>query len=200
MKQSPAATDRKTPEANAELAASVARARLRVDVAKQSVRLAKEELKRARKRFKDAKREVRRARKRASAARRAWKQARRTRPTRTGTPKAVVKTTVKTARKKTARAGTKAAPKRTKTKAVRRVVKAVVKAVAKRVARKSAIKRPTVKKHATARRVVAVAPRRPPPRSRKAPPRVPVQQAPAVTPVIEGVEADVTALPTATSS
>src|ERR1700678_2475977 len=80
MKQSPAATERKTPEANAELAASVARARLRVDVAKQSVRLAKEELKRARKRFKEAKREVRRARKRASAARRAWKQARRIPP------------------------------------------------------------------------------------------------------------------------
>src|ERR1700735_4168669 len=81
MKQSPAATERKPPEANTELAASVARARLRVDVAKQSVRLAKEELKRARKRIKDAKREVRRARKRAGAARKAWKQARRTRAT-----------------------------------------------------------------------------------------------------------------------
>ena len=80
MKQSPAATDRKTPDANAELAAAVARARLRVDVAKQSVRLAKEELKRARKRIKDAKREVRRARKRAGVARKAWKQARRTKP------------------------------------------------------------------------------------------------------------------------
>ena len=80
MKQSPAATECTPPEPNTELAATVARARLRVDVAKQSVRLAKEELKRARKRFKEAKREVRRARKRASAARKAWKQARRTRP------------------------------------------------------------------------------------------------------------------------
>ena len=72
MKQPPAASQRKSSEGNAELAVAVARARLRVDVAKQSVRLAKEDLKRARKRFKEAKREVRRARK-------AWKQARLTR-------------------------------------------------------------------------------------------------------------------------
>src|SRR6202044_1492065 len=88
MKQSPAATERKPPEANTALAASGARARLRVDVAKQSVRLAKEELKRARKRIKDAKREVRRARKRASAARKAWKQARRAKPVSAGGAKA----------------------------------------------------------------------------------------------------------------
>ena len=58
-----------------ELAAAAERARLRVDVAKQNVRLAKGGLKRARKRFKEAKREVRRARKRADAARKVWKQA-----------------------------------------------------------------------------------------------------------------------------
>jgi hypothetical protein len=60
-----------------ELAAAAGRANLRVDVAKQNVRLAKEELKRARKRHKEAKREAKRARKRAEAARKAWKQARR---------------------------------------------------------------------------------------------------------------------------
>src|SRR5580700_10419155 len=106
MKQSPATTERKTPEVNAELAASVARARLRVDVAKQSVRLAKEELKRARKRIKDAKREVRRARKRASAARKAWKQARRSKaPSATkvsAAPKKKKKTKTKTHRPKVA--------------------------------------------------------------------------------------------------
>ena len=50
------------------------RAHLRVDVAKQRMRLAKEELKRARKRFKEAKRMSRRARKEAAAARKAWKR------------------------------------------------------------------------------------------------------------------------------
>ncbi len=62
-----------------ELAAAAGRANLRVDVAKQNVRLAKEELKRARKRYKEAKREAKRARKRADSARKAWKQARRRR-------------------------------------------------------------------------------------------------------------------------
>ena len=53
------------------------RARLLADVAKQRVRIAKEELKRARKRLKEAKREARRARKHAAATRKAWKRARR---------------------------------------------------------------------------------------------------------------------------
>jgi hypothetical protein len=57
------------------LAAAFQRAHLRVDVAKQRMRLAKEELKRARKRFKEAKRMVKKARKEASAARKAWKRA-----------------------------------------------------------------------------------------------------------------------------
>jgi hypothetical protein len=60
-----------------ELVAAAARARLRVDVAKQNVRLAKEELKRARKRYKEAKREAKRARRRAAAARKALKRSRR---------------------------------------------------------------------------------------------------------------------------
>ena len=53
------------------------RARLQADVAKQRVRIAKEELKRARKRLKEAKREAKRARKLSAAARKAWKRVRR---------------------------------------------------------------------------------------------------------------------------
>ncbi len=60
-----------------ELAAAAARARLRVEVAKQNVRLAKEEMKRARKRYKEAKREAKRARRRAAAARKAFKRSQR---------------------------------------------------------------------------------------------------------------------------
>jgi hypothetical protein len=60
-----------------ELAAAATRARLRVDVAKQNVRLAKEDMKRARKRYKEAKREAKRARRRAEAARKALKRSRR---------------------------------------------------------------------------------------------------------------------------
>src|ERR1700722_16740560 len=99
MKQSPTAADRKPPDTNAELGAAVARARLRVDVAKQSVRLAKEELKRARKRIKDAKREVRRARKRANSARKAWKEARRSKPAPPRATKAGSATVTKKARR-----------------------------------------------------------------------------------------------------
>ncbi|MBS0364673.1 MAG: hypothetical protein JSR67_02470 [Proteobacteria bacterium] len=50
------------------------RARLLAEVARQRVRLAKDELKRARKRLKEAKREARRARKHAALARKAWKR------------------------------------------------------------------------------------------------------------------------------
>ena len=52
-------------------------AKLRADVARQQMRLAKDQLRRARKRFKDAKREARRARKLADVARRAWKRKKR---------------------------------------------------------------------------------------------------------------------------
>jgi hypothetical protein len=55
----------------------VERARLQAEVAKQRVRIAKEELKRARKRVKEAKREAKRARKLAASARKIWKRARR---------------------------------------------------------------------------------------------------------------------------
>lgn len=52
------------------------RARLLAEVARQRVRIAKEELKRARKRVKEAKREAKRARRQAAATRKAWKKAR----------------------------------------------------------------------------------------------------------------------------
>lgn len=66
------------PEAAAagEPAEPLERARLLAEVARQRVRIAKEELKRARKRVKEAKREAKRARKQADAARKAWKKAR----------------------------------------------------------------------------------------------------------------------------
>lgn len=50
---------------------------MQAEVAKQRVRIAKNELKRARKRLKEAKREAKRARKQAVLARKAWKKARR---------------------------------------------------------------------------------------------------------------------------
>src|ERR1700746_160604 len=53
------------------------RVRLQADVAKQRVRIAKDELKRARKRLKEAKREAKRARKHSAVARKAWKRVRR---------------------------------------------------------------------------------------------------------------------------
>lgn len=66
------------PDASAagEPAEPLERARLLAEVARQRVRIAKEELKRARKRVKEAKREAKRARKQADAARKAWKKAR----------------------------------------------------------------------------------------------------------------------------
>ena len=65
----------------------VERARLQAEVARQRVRIAKEELKRARKRVKEAKREAKRARKLAASARKIWKRVRRkARVKDTGTP------------------------------------------------------------------------------------------------------------------
>ncbi len=55
----------------------IERAQLQADVARQRVRLAKDELRRARKRLKEAKREAKRARKYAALARKDWKRARR---------------------------------------------------------------------------------------------------------------------------
>lgn len=52
-------------------------ARLQAEVAKQRVRIAKDELKRARKRLKEAKREAKNARRHASSTRKEWKRARR---------------------------------------------------------------------------------------------------------------------------
>lgn len=66
-----------SPEGQSESAEIIDRAQLQADVARQRVRLAKDELHRARKRLKEAKREARRARKYASLARKDWKRARR---------------------------------------------------------------------------------------------------------------------------
>ena len=71
---------KKTASENGPSAESPERVRLQADVAKQRVRIAKDELKRARKRLKEAKREAKRARKLAAAARKAWKRARRASP------------------------------------------------------------------------------------------------------------------------
>jgi hypothetical protein len=68
-------TPARTPAAG-ETAEPLERARLLAEVARQRVRIAKEELKRARKRVKEAKREAKRARKQAAVARKAWKKAR----------------------------------------------------------------------------------------------------------------------------
>ena len=65
------------PPANRNRLKIIDRAQLQADVARQRVRLAKDELHRARKRLKEAKREARRARKYASLARKDWKRARR---------------------------------------------------------------------------------------------------------------------------
>ncbi|HUN26828.1 MAG TPA: hypothetical protein VMU67_10995 [Steroidobacteraceae bacterium] len=77
VRSKPVGVEAQVPSEEQELAAGAARATLRVEVARQNVRLAKEEVKRARKRYKEAKREAKRARKRAQAARKAWKQVRR---------------------------------------------------------------------------------------------------------------------------
>src|SRR4051794_17850729 len=65
------------PAGQSKSAEVIDRAQLQADVARQRVRLAKDELRRARKRLKEAKREARRARKYASLARKDWKRARR---------------------------------------------------------------------------------------------------------------------------
>jgi len=68
---------KKTGSDHDSAAEPLGRVRLQADVAKQRVRIAKDELKRARKRLKEAKREAKRARKLAAASRKAWKRARR---------------------------------------------------------------------------------------------------------------------------
>src|SRR5690348_3443412 len=68
---------RGTEPAEGSQAEPIERARLQAEVARQRVRIAKEELKRARKRLKEAKREAKRARKLAASTRKVWKRARR---------------------------------------------------------------------------------------------------------------------------
>src|SRR5262245_31215444 len=98
MKQAIAQVAKNSEPASADALIVVAdQAQLRLEVAKQRMRLAKEELKRARKRFKEAKREVKRARKRVSATFKASKRARK-----------------RVAKEKTVAAAMKAAPQRVK--------------------------------------------------------------------------------------
>ena len=66
-----------SPTASSESAELIDRAQLQADVARQRLRLAKDELRRARKRLKEAKREAKRSRKYATLARKDWKRARR---------------------------------------------------------------------------------------------------------------------------
>lgn len=99
------------------------RIRLQADVAKQRVRIAKEELKRARKRLKEAKREARRARKHAAAARKAFKRARRDRKGRPSAPP--TKVAAKKARKTAARVQPARAKRATQTTPAKRPAKRV---------------------------------------------------------------------------
>lgn len=96
-----------TPERAAdEPAEPLERARLLAEVARQRVRIAKEELKRARKRVKEAKREAKRARKQAASTRKAWKKARkahRAQPTAEGSTGTARKRTMAVANSKAAK-------------------------------------------------------------------------------------------------
>jgi len=76
-----------------EPAEPLERARLLAEVARQRVRIAKEELKRARKRVKEAKREAKRARKQAAVTRKAWKKARKAHRAHPGPQRAAAKRT-----------------------------------------------------------------------------------------------------------
>ena len=105
------------------LGAAFQRAHLRVDVAKQRMRLAKEELKRARKRYKEAKRMAKRARKEAVAARKAWKRAE---------PKAVKQADRQIAPKKTVTTSSRKRKAKLKGAAKRKPVAAKRAAAAKR--------------------------------------------------------------------
>jgi hypothetical protein len=69
-------SSRGTEPAEGSQAEPFERDRLQAEVARQRVRIAKEELKRARKRLKEAKREAKRARKLAASTRKIWKRVR----------------------------------------------------------------------------------------------------------------------------
>ncbi len=110
-----------SPAGQSESAEIIDRAQLQVDVARQRVRLAKDELRRARKRLKEAKREARRTRKYASLARKDWKRARRQGEKEGSTetrPEVVV---ARATRKPKTRAG--AAPRSRRTAAPRKLAK-----------------------------------------------------------------------------
>ncbi len=114
-----------SPTSQSESAEIIDRAQLQADVARQRVRLAKDELRRARKRLKEAKREARRARKYASLARKDWKRARRQAEKEGSAESRQAGVAARTTPKPKARAGS--APvsrRRTATKRTRRTSKA----------------------------------------------------------------------------
>jgi hypothetical protein len=96
------------------------RARLQAEVARQRVRIAKEELKRARKRVKEAKREAKRARKQAYATRKVWKKARKAHRANTAPEGSTGAGRRRTPQAQTPQAAARRAAKRSKTKSTRR--------------------------------------------------------------------------------
>jgi len=119
------------PAEQSESAEVIDRAQLQADVARQRVRLAKDELHRARKRLKEAKREARRSRKYASLARKDWKRARRQAEKEGSTETRPDVVVARTTRKPKTRAGTaprsrRPAATRTPAKRTRRTSKTKV--------------------------------------------------------------------------
>jgi len=138
----------------------LARARLQADVAKQRVRIAKDELKRARKRLKEAKREAKRARKLAAAARKAWKRARRAQ--KSGSEKSVRTKTARSpagrkTRKPLARAAAPARRAQGRRRALnrRRAAQHVRRLTRRRAVAKRVLAKPVVAKRVLAKRVPA---------------------------------------------
>jgi hypothetical protein len=110
----PSADD--APSGQSESAEVIDRAQLQADVARQRVRLAKDELRRARKRLKEAKREARRARKYASLARKDWKRARRHADKEGSTETRPARAVARTTRKPKTRTGAGSRTRRTASK------------------------------------------------------------------------------------
>jgi hypothetical protein len=115
------------PANQSESAEVIDRAQLQADVARQRVRLAKDELRRARKRLKEAKREAKRSRKYAALARKDRKRARRQSEkegsTKTRPDTVVARTTRKPKTRARTAPRTRRAAARTPTKRTRRTTK-----------------------------------------------------------------------------
>ncbi len=149
----------RTPSA-AGPAEPLERARLLAEVARQRVRIAKEELKRARKRVKEAKREAKRARKQADATRKAWKKARKAHRAK-GSPEASTTGTAARPRRRKARAQKAKGPtprRTTKSPTPRRTTK---RPTPRRTARGPTLRR--TKRPQSARRRQLISPTPPPP-------------------------------------